>query len=243
MVDLIIIAFVLLGAYVGAKRGFTRELVSVIGFIVCIILAFLLKNPIASFLYDHLPFFSFGGILKGVTALNILLYEVIAFLITLSLLGIALSLVKVLTNLFEKFLSATIILGIPSKILGGILGALEWIALSYIVLFFLALPVFNNKISDESIIYKSLTPIVSKFNKDINNTAVVFEEFKNLKEEYKNSTDTNQFNLDSLDLMLKYRIIDVESATKLYKKGKFKTIYNIESILDKYKEENKAETN
>ena len=243
MVDLIIIAFVILGAFVGAKRGFTRELVSVIGFIVCIILAFLLKNPIASFLYDHLPFFSFGGILKGVTALNILLYEVIAFLITLSLLGIALNLVKVLTNLFEKFLSATIILGIPSKILGGILGALEWIVLSYIVLFFLALPVFNNNISDESIIYKSLTPVASKFSKDINNTVVVFEEFKNLKDEYKNSTDTNQFNLDSLDLMLKYRIIDVESATKLYKKGKFKTIYNIESVLDKYKEENKTETN
>ena len=33
------------------------------------------------------PFVRFGGILKGVTALNILLYEVIAFLITLSLLS------------------------------------------------------------------------------------------------------------------------------------------------------------
>ena len=63
MVDLIIIVFVLLGAFVGAKRGFTRELVSVIGFIVCIVLAFLFKNPIASFLYDHLPFFSFGVII------------------------------------------------------------------------------------------------------------------------------------------------------------------------------------
>ena len=75
MVDLIIIVLVLLGAFVGAKRGFTRELVSVIGFLVCIVLAFLFKNPIAAFLYDHLPFFSFGGIFKGVTALNILLYE------------------------------------------------------------------------------------------------------------------------------------------------------------------------
>ena len=235
MIDLILIIFIILGFFVGVKRGFTRELVSVVGFIVCIILAFLLKNPIAAFLYDHLPFFSFGGLLKGVTALNILLYEVVAFLITLSLLGIVLNILKFATNIFEKFLNATIILGIPSKILGGILGALEWIVISYIVLFILALPVFNTKVSSESILYKSLTPIASKFSKDINNTLVVFEEFKNLKDEYSNSNDTNQFNLDSLDLMLKYHIIDVESATKLYNKGKFKTIYNIESVLNKYK--------
>ena len=235
MIDLILIIFIILGFFVGVKRGFTRELVSVVGFIVCIILAFLLKNPIAAFLYDHLPFFSFGGLLKGVTALNILLYEVVAFLITLSLLGIVLNILKFATNIFEKFLNATIILGIPSKILGGILGALEWIVISYIVLFILALPVFNTKVSSESILYKSLTPIASKFSKDINNTLVVFEEFKNLKDEYSNSNDTNQFNLDSLDLMLKYHIIDVESATKLYNKGKFKTIYNIEILLNKYK--------
>ena len=237
MIDLILIIFIILGFFVGAKRGFTRELVSVVGFIVCIILAFLLKNPIAAFLYEHLPFFSFGGLLKGVTALNILLYEVVAFLITLSLLGIVLNILKFATNIFEKFLNATIILGIPSKILGGILGALEWIVISYIVLFILALPVFNTKVSSESILYKSLTPVASKFSKDINNTLVVFEEFKNLKDEYSNSNDTNQFNLDSLDLMLKYHIIDVESATKLYNKGKFKTIYNIESVLNKYKKE------
>ena len=208
-------ATIILGFCVGVKRGLTSELVSVVGFIVCIVLAFLLKNPIAAFLYDHLPFFSFGGIIKGVTALNIILYEVIAFLITLSLLGIVLNILKIATNIFEKFLNATIILGIPSKILGGILGALEWIVISYIVLFILALPVFNTKVASESILYKSLTPIASKFSKDINNTIEVFNEFKNLKDEYSNSNDTNQFNLDSLDLLLKYHIIDVESATKL----------------------------
>ena len=74
MVDLIIIVLVILGAAIGFKRGFTKELVSVLGFIVCIILAFILKNPVASFFYDKLPFFSFGGFLKGVTALNILIY-------------------------------------------------------------------------------------------------------------------------------------------------------------------------
>ena len=236
MIDLIIIILVILGAFIGIKRGFTRELVSVGGFIVALILAFILKNPISSFLYDKLPFFSFGGILKGVTALNILVYEVIAFLIAFLLLSIALKLLKIFTRIFESFLTATIILGIPSKILGGILGAVEWLIITFIVLFVLSMPVFDNKFVFESKIYYSMLKVSYHFNKEIDNTVKVFKEFDQLKDSYTSSeVDTNQFNLDTLDLFLKYNIIDIDSAEKLYQKGKFKSINNIESVLDKYR--------
>ncbi len=238
MVDLIIIVLVILGAFIGIKRGFTRELVSFGGFIVSLILAFILKNPISSFLYDKLPFFSFGGILKGVTALNILIYEVIAFLLALLILSIVLKLLRIFTRIFESFLNATIILGIPSKILGGILGALEWLLISFIVLFVLSLPVFNNKFVFNSKIYDGMTRISNHFNKEIDNTIKVFKEFDQLKDAYTSKeVDTNQFNLDTLDLFLKYNIIDIDSAEKLYQKGKFKSIHNIESVLDKYRTE------
>ena len=236
MIDIMIIFVILLGTLLGIKRGFTRELVSAVGFIACIILAFLLKNPIASILYDKLPFFSFGGILKGVTALNILLYEVIAFLLTLFILTLVLSLLKVATNLFEKVLNATIILGIPSKILGGAVGMIEWTVISFIVLFILSMPVFENNFIQESKIYNKMLTVVPTFSKQIDSTLKVFDEFNELKEQYKETNNTNQFNLDSLDLFLKYHIIDVESADKLYKKGKFKNIYNIETVLDKYRD-------
>ena len=236
MIDIIILFVILLGTLLGIKRGFTRELVSAVGFIACIILAFLLKNPIASLLYDKLPFFTFGGILKGVTALNILLYEVIAFLITLLVLTLLLNLVKVATNLFEKVLNMTIILGIPSKILGGVVGMIEWTVICFIILFTLSMPVFENKFVYESKIYDKMLTVVPYFSKQIDSTLKVFNEFNELKEQYSINNNTNQFNLDSLDLFLKYHIIDVESADKLYKKGKFKNIYNIESVLDKYRD-------
>ena len=235
MIDLIIIVLVILGALVGAKRGFTKELVSVLGFIACIVLAFIFKNTIASFFYDKLPFFSFGGFIKGITALNILIYEVLAFLIAFTLFKILLKIIKIFTGIFESFLTATIILGIPSKILGAILGALEWLVISFIILFVLSLPIFGSKIIYKSKIYDLMLTITPKFSKQIDNVTNVINEFEDLKNKYVNSTDTNQFNLDSLDLMLKYHIIDVESANKLYLKGKFKTINNIESVLDKYK--------
>lgn len=236
MLDLIIIILVILGAFIGCKRGFTTELVSIGGFIISLILAFILKNPISAFLYDKLPFFSFGGVLKGVTALNILLYEIIAFLISLFILTIILKLLKIFTKIFESFLNATIILGIPSKILGGVLGALEWLIISFIILFVLSLPIFNNKFVFESKIYDGMLKVSNKFNKELDNTYKVFKEFDELKDEYTSKdADTNQFNLDTLDLFLKYNIIDIDSAEKLYQKGKFKKIDNIESVLSKYK--------
>ena len=236
MVDLIIIILVIMGAFIGFKRGFTSELLSIGGFLLSIILAFILKNPISLFLYDKLPFFSFGGILKGVTALNILIYEVIAFLLALLILSIVLKLLRIFTRIFESFLNATIILGIPSKILGSILGGIEWLIISFIILFVLSMPVFNNKFIFSSKIYDGMFKLTNNFSKEIDNTYKVFKEFDELKDKYTSKdVDTNSFNLDTLDLFLKYDIIDIESAEKLYEKGKFKTINNIETVLDKYR--------
>ena len=82
ILDIGIIIFILFGAVLGLKRGFTKELVEAIGFIVVIVLAYFLKNPLSVLMYEFLPFFSFG-LLKNVEIFNILIYEVIAFLICL----------------------------------------------------------------------------------------------------------------------------------------------------------------
>lgn len=235
-VDIAILIIILLSALMGFKRGFTRELVSCVGFIVCLILAYFLKNPVSAFMYEHLPFFAFGGIIKGVIVLNILVYEVLAFLLVLFILSLLLKIVNLITNIFEKILTATIIFGIPSKLLGMILGAIKGTILSFIVVFILSLPIFNTNYLNDSKICKGIlnyTPILSQVT---NKTKIVFDEFKSLKDKY-DGTDTNQFNLDALDLFLKYDIIDIESADKLYNAGKFKLVNNVESVLDKYRKE------
>lgn len=235
LIDLIIIALILFGTMLGFKRGFTRELVSAVDFIVCLVLAYYLKNPVAIFMYDHLPFFTFGGIVKGVIVLNILVYEVIAFLLVLGLLRIVLQILKLVTNVFEKILKATIILGIPSKLLGALLGAIRWTIISFIVLFVLALPIFNNNYLYQSKICTFIlnkTPILSNIT---DKTLSVFNEFVALKDKYQDNTNINQFNLDALDLFLKYDVIDYSSASKLNQMGKFKTISSIDTVLDKYR--------
>ena len=69
-------------------------------------------------MYEKLPFFNFGGIFKGVTVLNILIYELIAFFVVLAVLFVLLRIFTFFSFMIEKILDLTIILGIPSKILG-----------------------------------------------------------------------------------------------------------------------------
>lgn len=236
IVDIVILIIILLGAVIGFKRGFTRSLVSALGFIVIAILAYFLKNPLSILLYENLPFFKFGGILKGVTVLNIALYELLAFVIVLAILGVALKILMVATSVFEKILKMTIILGIPSKIMGAVVGALEAFVIVFISLYALSLPIFNISIVNDSNwkdIILNKTPILSAFSKD---TMQVIDEFASIKEKYKdNNKNAEEFNKEVLDLFLKYDVVKVSSIDKLVEKGKLQ-INNIEEILMKYRE-------
>lgn len=239
IVDLIIIIVILFGAVIGLKRGFTKSLVSAVGLIAIVIIAFLLKNPVSTVLYEHLPFFQFGGVIKGVTVLNIALYELLAFVIVLAVLGIVLKILMIATSIFERILTLTIILGIPSKILGAIIGALEWFILVFIGLYVLNMPVVNVKeINNSTLAPKILnnTPILSGVIKDTN---AVINEFASIKDKYTDkNVDTNEFNKETLDLFLKYNVVSVDSVDKLIKDNKLK-IDGIDEVLVKYRKEEK----
>jgi len=219
IIDIIILITLVLGFLLGFKRGFTKQLVSLVGIIVVLVLSFILKNPVSVFLYNNLPFFDFGGLIKGVTVLNILLYETIAFFLVFSILMIVLKLLMLLTSIFEKILTMTIILGIPSKILGGLLGIVQSIIIIFVALYIFNLPVFNFNINDSKLgkFIINKTPILSSI---IDNSITVFDEFNDLKDEYKNNNNTKEFNQKALDLLIKNKIITKENAKKLVENGK-----------------------
>ncbi len=236
LIDVLVILLLIYCAFMGFRRGLTKELVSFAGVFVIIVLAFLLKNPISSFMYENLPFFSFGGMFKGVTALNIIVYEVIAFFIVVSLATILFKVLLFATSVFEKLLKFTIILGIPSKLLGMVVGLVEGVTWAFILLYILSLPVFETKKQlDASLTAPILknTPFLSSFTKDFTNAV---DEFSDLKEEYEKKENTEEFNYRTMEVLLKYKIITPESVSKLQEKGKLK-IKDVEKLLQSEKEE------
>lgn len=224
VIDLIILIFIVFGGLIGLKRGFTKELISFIGIFAILIFSFILKNPVSVFLYNNLPFFDFGGIFKGITVLNILLYEVIAFFIVFSLLSIIFKILLMVSSIFEKILKMTIILGIPSKILGSIIGMLESVVFIFIAMYILSLPTLNFKEAKNSKVGNFIldnTPVLSKVCDD---TVLVFNDIIDLKNEYQENNNTKQFNQDALDKMIERKIITKENAQKLIDKGKLKDV-------------------
>jgi len=231
-IDAIILLIILLGGVIGFKEGVIKRLASVIGLILVVILSFILKNYVSVLFYENLPFFNLWGIFKGIQVVNIIFYELLAFIIVSSVLTLIYRVLLMVTGIIEKILNATIILSIPSKILGFFVGLIENYVWVYLVLFILTLPVF--KIND---IYESKTamfilketPILSKYT---SKTVDIYQEIYDLIDN-KGNKSTERVNEEALDVMLKYEIITVESADKLIEKNKIEI--NDDSFIDKYR--------
>ena len=182
ILSIIIIMFILLGTIVGVKRGFLYQLIKMLSNIIVFVVAILLKNSVADILINN---FDIINIDKSI---SIIFYRAISFILICFILKLVILLVLKITRVLEKVLEATIVLAIPSKILGGILGFIEYYIYAFIILLVLSIPVFNIDVykSDVAKFILKETPLVSK-NVDIS----LFEDlkFEYDKGEYANESE------------------------------------------------------
>lgn len=232
IVDIIIILMVILGAVIGFKDGFIKRTTSFLGTFLVFVVAFMLKNPLSVVMYENLPFFKFGGLIKGIDIINILIYELLAFIIVAVALSFVLKVLITVTGLIEKLLKMTVFLSIPSKILGIFVGAIEYYVYVFLVLVFLNLPAFNIEIVRESEFANKVlneTPILSGL---VSTTVDTYTEVYNVMHDNRTMSDL-EINEKVLDLLLEKEVITVDSAQRLVDMNK---IYLEDtSILDKYR--------
>ncbi len=218
IVDIIIIAVLLSGGLTGFHNGFFKQSLILFGTIIIFVVSWYFKDYIADFLSFFLPFFKFGGL----TSLNIVLYQLMAFLLILAFLAAVLIVLIKITGIFEKVLKFTIVLGIPSKILGFFVGLLESYIILFVILFFLNQPAFSfNFMKDSSyssfIIHSS--PILSDVVGDMNNSV---KEIYKITKDYKGNKNAKKTNKKIIKSLLKYDVVDQKYLDKLEKKGKIK---------------------
>ena len=229
VVDVSIILILLMGAVVGFKRGIFKSAVMFIGAIVVIVLAYSLKNPVANLLYSFMPFFNFAGDFEGLTTLNLIIYEAIAFVIVYLLLMVLLRILIKVTGIFEKLLNFTIILGIPSKLLGALFGLVETFLFIFVALFLLnQIPATNSIVTSSSSASHilSASPILSNITKSYYEA---FEEVISIKDQ--NMNDKEEYNRRCLEILIKYDIVDKNSVKELIANGKL-NVSNAEEILE-----------
>lgn len=218
ILDAVIIVFLLIGALAGYRRGLIKQAVLLVGLIACLILSFYIRVPVSTFMYKNLPFINFGGIFQGISVLNILLYEVIAFLLVFSVLYLVLRILLGISGLIEKLLRATIILGFFSRIGGMIVGAIESYVIIFMILFVANLPFLdirgleNSKYADKIL---TSTPVLSGMTGTFRK---VTDEIEGIVESYKGK-DVN-FNEKTIEILIKYDIVSEENINMLKEKGK-----------------------
>ena len=234
IIDVLIILIIGLGAVLGFKRGFFKETVMTVGFVLVFIISYLFKNPVAEILSLKLPFFEFGSAVKSAAVFNIIFYQFIAFILVFFIVMVLFKVLLSISGFIEKVLNFTIILGIPSKILGAIVGALEGYIIAFVVVF-----VFNQPMLDVGMMNGSKmkdfvlnsTPGLTQIVSSVGNTV---EDIYELMEDDSYNKDTNKFNRDAIDIMLKHKMVKVDYIEKLIDAGKIK-VPGINEVLNKYK--------
>lgn len=233
--DISIILVLLMFGIIGFKKGVIKEIVSLLGMIIVLVIAFTLKGYVGNILCKYLPFYNFAGNIKGMVSLNILFYQVIGFFIVYSVLFSIYMIILKISGILQKLVDMTIILLLPSKILGFVVSAIEGYIIIFVILLVLYIPLNSNEYFTNSkyvnkIMYE--TPILSNNTKTINNTV---EEIYNLGEDVNNKEiDINTANLKTIDLMLKNKIVNKKTIEQLIVLDKLKEVKNIDKVLNNY---------
>lgn len=222
VIDIILLAFIALGTYLGTRKGLIKTAVSFVGLVAIVIISYTLKSYLANFLIDFLPFFNFGGALEGLTSLNILIYNIISFVVIFVLLYCFLNIILSLTGFIDTLLKFTVIWIIPSKIGGAILGLLEaWVFL-FLAVFVVSQFSFTNSFIEESKISNFMlnhTPIIGTYLS--NATMAIDDIYEGIKEYREDETKTTKdLNLFILQKEIYYGFVSKDKARELMDIGK-----------------------
>lgn len=235
ILDIAIALVLIMSAIIGFKRGAIKEVVSLVGIIIVFILAFLLKGVLGNVLCKWLPFFNFAGNLEGVTVLNILLYQLIAFLIIYSLLFSVYMIVVKISGIVQKIVHMTIILWLPSKVIGAVVAFITGYVMVFVVLLALLIPlkdtdIFKNSKFANYIVYD--TPILASSSENISTS---INEIYELGEDLsKGDISKNEANVKTMDILLKYKVVSAETARELVVLDKLDDISGLDKVIEKY---------
>lgn len=235
ILDIIIVLILIMCAIVGFKRGAIKEIVSLVGIILVFVISFSLKGVLGNLLCKFLPFFNFAGSIEGLTVLNILLYQLIAFLIIYSLLYSVYMIVVKLSGVVQKLVHMTVVLWLPSKVIGAIVAALTGYIVIFAILLVLLIPLKNSSLFAESsianyIIYES--PVLSSSAEGISSS---INEVYQLGEDVSHKRiSVNEANLETMDILLKYDIVSPEVARDLVRLDKLDDVSGIDKVIRRY---------
>lgn len=223
IIDIGIILILIMFGVVGLKQGIIKAGISLIGLIIIYVISFALKGVVGNLLCKYLPFFDLEGNYHGLTSINILIYQLIGFILIFAILLSVYMIILNLAKILDLAAKLTIVLIIPLKLLGGLLGLIEGYIIVFICLVLLMVPLHNAEMFTESkmvnhIVYNS--PLLTKYISPVTDT--LQESFEIGEEISKDKITKKKANKKILDIMIKNKIVSKDLVDELIKSGKLK---------------------
>lgn len=173
LIDIILIAFLLIGFILGFKDGFVRKIIGLAGFALGIYLAIKFANP-------------FGKSLEEVTGIEFYLAQILAGFLIFIVIILITAVIKRIVHPFDK------VNNIINQLLGGIFGVIQMLFFLSAILFLLNIfEVPDEESKNSSILYKSVYSIIPH---TINYLKNYTEDSKKIIKEYIKDKDSINVN-------------------------------------------------
>lgn len=216
-IDLGLLIILVISTLAGYKAGVIKSSVRILALLISAFIAYMFKGYAAEFLIDLMPFVDFGGIFEGITSMNILFYHGVSFLVIFIILYSILNIFIIFAGFLDKILKMTIILYLPDKILGAIIGFVQGTMISFIIIFVLAqVPYTQEYVINSTYGYQILnrTPIIRTVLADCTvisgEIADIIVNVDTTDEDYVADTQVSIMNI-----FIKYGLISSETAQEL----------------------------
>jgi uncharacterized membrane protein required for colicin V production len=214
-VDIIVLVLLVLGFLNGYRKGAIKSAFGLIGLVVVTILAYTFKGKLASWLITFMPFYDFGGVFSGVKSINIMVYEVLSFILIFVILYCILAIILNVAGIIDKIIKKSLILAIPDKIIGALFGFIESALYVFVIVFVLSqIPITQSSVMNSYFGVRILerTPIIRVVAA---NSSLAAEDIYTISEEYKNVDDKTEYNINVLNILIKYRIVTSKEVQDL----------------------------
>ena len=221
IVNIVIIALLLFGVYLGYQRGLLKELTDFLILFLSSLLSGKLSDILVGLLYKYITFLNFNGKSEWLKSINIIFWKLVLYVLLLVVTIFIFNKIINKTKLSSKILDSMVETNLINKVLGALVSVPLILTFIFNISLILSSPNFNFvSLNNSKLVYVIMTktPVFSRKNMNLyaNERYVI----KRINEEDNTILNYKNVNDDIIKYMLKTKLIDDDKMKDLEKLNK-----------------------
>ena len=221
IVNIVVIALLLFGVYLGYQRGLLKELTDFLILFLSSLLSGKLSDILVGLLYKYIPFLNFNGKSEGLKSINIIFWKLVLYLLLLVVIIFIFNKIINKTKLSSKILDSMVETNLINKVVGALVSVPLILTFIFNISLILSSPNFNFvSLNNSKLVYVIMTKTSVLSRENMNLYANERYVIKRINEEDNTILNYKNVNDDIIKYMLKTKLIDDDKMKDLEKLNK-----------------------